>query len=473
MNRVDALLVWYRGHQAAIWAAVGLGAMGVWMNLVGYSSAFAPLPATSAGFAQPELSRYAFYAGIVCCSLFVIVIGRFITAAKASLDFVIGVVMCMGTAAFGIAYQQQLFDPVVLATAGCWCSGIGYAWFVWSFYLLLVRSESLRVSILSVTASLIIETILAMVLNILLEQSSQVLVGITMPFLACALLVVTQYRIKSPVLVEQKVSGAQERFLILVLVIGTLSLLLIRSVTSVGLWGATRVDLALQPLLMSVETVGSCMLFAVIAWFALVRRSSTSLYSRFQVPILIIMAGCLGYFINAVMNSAEQGGLIAGMATNSIELFGHLFNWTVVITGVKLLRFSSYRILGLAGAAYNSLAIIWIAFFEESPQVIPVLVVFGVYLIMFCVVIATLGIQKAAAKQDAQSIEPIATEYGLTQREREVLGLLAQGRSRPYIQEKLNMADGTIKTHTTHIYSKLGIHTRQELLDLLEGRRDF
>ena len=61
----------------------------------------------------------------------------------------------------------------------------------------------------------------------------------------------------------------------------------------------------------------------------------------------------------------------------------------------------------------------------------------------------------------------IAEAHSLSPRETEVFMLLAQGRSRAYISEELVVSEGTIKTHISHIYAKLGIHGRQEMFDLL------
>ncbi len=58
--------------------------------------------------------------------------------------------------------------------------------------------------------------------------------------------------------------------------------------------------------------------------------------------------------------------------------------------------------------------------------------------------------------------------HGLTARELEVLELLAHGRSVPYIQEALSISQGTAKTHAHNIYRKLGVQSRQELLDAVD-----
>ena len=61
----------------------------------------------------------------------------------------------------------------------------------------------------------------------------------------------------------------------------------------------------------------------------------------------------------------------------------------------------------------------------------------------------------------------LAEERHLTARETEVLELLARGKSLSGVAQELVIAEGTAKAHTRHIYEKVGINTRQELLDLL------
>ena len=65
-------------------------------------------------------------------------------------------------------------------------------------------------------------------------------------------------------------------------------------------------------------------------------------------------------------------------------------------------------------------------------------------------------------------VAAFAAESGLTKRETEVFSLLMQGRSVPYIRDKLVVSRDTVATHVKHIYTKTGVHSRQELLDLVE-----
>lgn len=62
----------------------------------------------------------------------------------------------------------------------------------------------------------------------------------------------------------------------------------------------------------------------------------------------------------------------------------------------------------------------------------------------------------------------VARRYELTPRELEVFQMLARGRDRTYIQEQLVVSRNTVKSHVKHIYAKLGIHSHQDLIDLVE-----
>lgn len=66
----------------------------------------------------------------------------------------------------------------------------------------------------------------------------------------------------------------------------------------------------------------------------------------------------------------------------------------------------------------------------------------------------------------------VSLEFSLTPREQEVFRLLAAGRSQRYIQETLVISEGTTRTHIKHVYQKLGVHRKQELIDLVDARRD-
>ncbi len=61
----------------------------------------------------------------------------------------------------------------------------------------------------------------------------------------------------------------------------------------------------------------------------------------------------------------------------------------------------------------------------------------------------------------------LQARYGLSMRETEVMELIARGNSMASIAERLVISENTVRTHAKHIYTKLDIHKRQELLDML------
>ena len=70
--------------------------------------------------------------------------------------------------------------------------------------------------------------------------------------------------------------------------------------------------------------------------------------------------------------------------------------------------------------------------------------------------------------------EPVADalhRYGLTEREGEVMIMFAKGRNLPYVQEELCLSKSTVSTHRQHIYQKLGVHSAQEMIDLIQEEK--
>ena len=87
---------------------------------------------------------------------------------------------------------------------------------------------------------------------------------------------------------------------------------------------------------------------------------------------------------------------------------------------------------------------------------------------------ASAGPAAASSSQNPQPVDSIgqrvallAREHKLTPRETEVFGLLAHGRSIPYVRDALFISRDTAATHAKHIYAKLDVHSRQELIDLV------
>lgn len=66
-----------------------------------------------------------------------------------------------------------------------------------------------------------------------------------------------------------------------------------------------------------------------------------------------------------------------------------------------------------------------------------------------------------------EGCKELGRRYGLTDREVEIVELLCKGRSKSYIAETLVISENTVRTHSRHIYNKLEVHSKQEIMDMV------
>ena len=117
----------------------------------------------------------------------------------------------------------------------------------------------------------------------------------------------------------------------------------------------------------------------------------------------------------------------------------------------------------------------------STEQTLSPLVFLSIVLALFVTVLLVFNDPRSALHQWLAAGEPtengdeipnacaeLASQYALTPREHEVLGLLARGRTAAYVGHSLGISQGTAKTHIRSIYHKMDIHTQQDLMDLIE-----
>ncbi len=69
-----------------------------------------------------------------------------------------------------------------------------------------------------------------------------------------------------------------------------------------------------------------------------------------------------------------------------------------------------------------------------------------------------------ASVQDDQVFEAFLAKYGITEREREIILKVVQGKSNADIARDLVVSLATVKTHLHNIYAKIGVNSRYNLL---------
>ncbi len=70
-----------------------------------------------------------------------------------------------------------------------------------------------------------------------------------------------------------------------------------------------------------------------------------------------------------------------------------------------------------------------------------------------------------STRGDKIDVEQISTDYNLTKKEMEILGLLLKGRSISKIAQELYRSESTVQKHIYSVYKKLKIHNRTQLMN--------
>ena len=112
---------------------------------------------------------------------------------------------------------------------------------------------------------------------------------------------------------------------------------------------------------------------------------------------------------------------------------------------------------------------------NDIPPSLPMLFMVGLFFLAFLVLSPKGGSRaertgsqddptQTALGAESSPIETFAAEYNLSQREVDVLELLLKGRNRPYIAQNLFISPGTVNTHISHIFTKTGVNSVQQLI---------
>lgn len=192
-----------------------------------------------------------------------------------------------------------------------------------------------------------------------------------------------------------------------------------------------------------------------------------------QLAAFLIMTGFIFYFVLALI-----------FIIDLVRTFD--LNLTVVLGANQALEYAMFAVGIVAGN------LLWSAFGDEVllPFIVSYAAIFA--LVAMTLLFATerppwqadyykpnLADEGAASCAEASAAEPYVEEVDvlaivgqrscLTPREMEVFALLSKGRNAEFIQNALVISNHTAKTHIYNIYRKMGIHSLQELLDLLDA----
>lgn len=208
----------------------------------------------------------------------------------------------------------------------------------------------------------------------------------------------------------------------------------------------------------------------------------------FRIALPLMVAGAL------LQPFLEGGGLvITGIMLNMSHASFVILTMIVLSTICSRYGVLAIWLFGLTRAARVLASVIgsylgttaWVTLDVQGVMlatcvVVIVLVAFSMFLLNETDLETTWGITPLKTRHETATYREslagrcaqIARTHGLTLREEEILALLAQGKSTPRIQQELCISNGTAKSHIRHIYTKLDVHSRDEVIALVNAADD-
>lgn len=268
-----------------------------------------------------------------------------------------------------------------------------------------------------------------------------------------------------------------------------------------------------------VHQIGVCVLSCGLIWWALIRGSALKFGTLWRFIIGFIIAGVILVALNSE-NSIAVGILLIAIANTFLAGYlwftaydygRHLSMPTYVVLGavwivyilprelgrcviLKLEAFSGLTLLPVIAISFLVVVGIALLLSDNLPQTRPLFADFAGKTAREMhnqPLVRSLDHSLAAPHTPASaipasstpSIPPSSTpstaldercdyvrqHFGLTERETDMVRLLAHGRSKTSISKELFISENTVKSYTRNVYSKLNIHSKQQLLDILDN----
>ena len=347
----------------------------------------------------------------------------------------------------------------------------------WMQVLRDVYNETPRAAMLCVAGSELVFLVISLLFEYTIHEPAVVTVACPLLSLACLAGVgETDVRTQAQPSIKARFSHSSSLFIVSLVVLflaGTFAADIIVQLASEDLgYELWRLHLISAP---------SLLLITVFTWFAKDIKSWTYvvvLFAALSLSVGLLLFGlsqsndfslCLGVVVacRAVFVLALMAGILSyqghpsSFETTCVMAYTAPFAMTMLFEGVIL----PVLIEPLAGetASYVSSAALVIAIVLLIAQ----LAALGA--------LGYRGIRLAATPagpvDKADPLETLMANKGLTEREMQAARYLLKGYSIKMIAEAQGLSANTIQTHAKHLYQKLGIHSRDELVNLVEASR--
>lgn len=218
-------------------------------------------------------------------------------------------------------------------------------------------------------------------------------------------------------------------------------------------------------------------------------KAPSSTYAKveqavFKSWMILVFLFLLGLFSSLVLPQENFGGDVVVIARSFLDFF----LWVLLCNLAQHKKLSPILLFTLCSMFVE--AISWCLSYlvvpallnhnagEQVPlqnhiELVVVFALFSAVTVIFSLIIrkqsrevARIASSKTAPKSMPQSM---AKQYGLTKREIEITDLFVQGKSLRKVAETLVISTSTAQTHIKNVYRKLDIHSKDELVDVLDA----
>ncbi|MGV8083831.1 MAG: helix-turn-helix transcriptional regulator [Coriobacteriia bacterium] len=454
----------------------------IWFQLVAFGTVF-----SSTFISNITVEQFAMRIAVIIACVLLMVFDNKARSHNNILTPIMSAVLLLGATFLILSANQTLMDQRIMAALGATLTGFGYAWVFLSMFRIFKNSGTMwdLIIVLIVSNALASIAIGAMLIYI----PNSILFGIILVsiLLNGILLWRTQRAIgidASPHLVDIKLSLDITRGLLrnfrslrndaILLVILSLATAIMRSLNASLPWANARI---------------------VATWF------NDPMAIMFEIAIYVVVGGALFYAvthrISETWSQVPFVAMLAGlfvllflranyMDTQEYAIYSMVMEWLLqltytftVVSVMRSLPLTTFQVIGFVTVITSILYFLRVFVFKDDFMSVGLVVIGVVYLTALlissqrkdnpeavCNAGSTTGGTATPKLALEERIEQVALGGSLTERETEILGLLARGMNLTSIQKELVIANDTVRTHVKHIYRKLDVHTRQELMGL-------
>lgn len=445
---------------------LGLAFLDVWCDLLGHGQAMVPAADTvQKAFMN---GRVVWNAALVVFCGFIVLRPNALARRRSALDGGAAVVTALFTIIYACApsWMQDGMLPIACIAV----TGMCYGWLEIRLLCGVAYIADTSLVVMALVLSRVLKSLMVALFGTIDDVA---LIAIdACAALACGAFLIAAEHARGTVASTRAPSSwslpqADRSFFIMFLVLYPVLNAVSRALSPLGFWGDTTIVGAEG----FMRALPAAFVFCAVAMLVFWKPDTQAMFRRMAAALLIL----LGMLIMVDGDMFASTGIpqnLLDSAKLSVELLSHFLFWLAAVMAVRTLNWPMMRSAAMAELVMSFSAIVLSTMLQAVSGVERVAITGVLYGIVAGLVVRIWRLREQTEIQLRnmdEACEAIACKNGLTPRETEVLKLLAEGRSRPYIMEKLVVSDATVKSHTSHIYRKLGVSGKQELIALVRG----